>query len=151
MNQEYYRAQLSNIPDWTKRESAISYYFSTCYAFYFLNYSSPVSSPQKTLVQLSCSPFRNTKKTEVIRKESKPNFPKSKHFLPPDTHTYLCISGVRKCSSFGKFRVFSCYSVLRSTLLRHQRQKDVVDVPRQVLRYCKLMRKIGSSYEQLLQ
>ena len=25
------------------------------------------------------------------------NFPKNEHILPPDTHTYVCISGVKKC------------------------------------------------------
>ena len=30
-------------------------------------------------------------------------FPKSEHFLPFDTHTYLCVSGGKKCSFFGNF------------------------------------------------
>ena len=30
---------------------------------------------------------------------------KSKHFLSPDTHTYVCVSGGKKCSFFGKFDV----------------------------------------------
>ena len=25
------------------------------------------------------------------------NFPKSQHFLHPDTHTYMCVSGGKKC------------------------------------------------------
>ena len=29
------------------------------------------------------------------------NFPKNKHFLPPDTHTYMCVSGCKKCLFFG--------------------------------------------------
>ena len=44
-------------------------------------------------------------KTEVTRKQSTPNFPKNKHFLPPDTHTYVCVSPGKKCSFFGKFGV----------------------------------------------
>ena len=44
-------------------------------------------------------------KTGVSRKQSTTNFPKNKHFLPPDTHTYVCVSGGNKCSFFGKFRV----------------------------------------------
>ena len=32
-------------------------------------------------------------KTGISRKQSAPNFPKDKYFLPPDTHTYLCESG----------------------------------------------------------
>ena len=41
----------------------------------------------------------------VSRKQSKPNFPKNKHFLPPDMHNYVCILGCKKCSFFGKFGV----------------------------------------------
>ena len=29
---------------------------------------------------------------------STPNFPKNEHFLPPDTHTYVCVIGRKKCS-----------------------------------------------------
>ena len=31
------------------------------------------------------------------------NFPKNQHFLPPDTHTYMCVSEGKKCYFFGKF------------------------------------------------
>ena len=34
-------------------------------------------------------------KAGIIRKQSSPNFPKNKHFLPPDTHTYCAYQGVR--------------------------------------------------------
>ena len=34
-----------------------------------------------------------------------PNFLKSKHFLPPDTHIYACVWGGKKCLFFGKFDV----------------------------------------------
>ena len=37
------------------------------------------------------------------RKQNTPNFPKNKHFLPPETPTYVCISGNKKCSFFRKF------------------------------------------------
>ena len=33
------------------------------------------------------------------------NFPKKQHFLPPDTHTYVCVSGCKKFYFFGKFCV----------------------------------------------
>ena len=33
-------------------------------------------------------------KTEVTRKQSKPNFPKNENVLPPDTQMYVCVSGV---------------------------------------------------------
>ena len=45
-------------------------------------------------------------KIGVSRKQSLPNFPKNKHFLPPDTHTYVCVTGGKKCSFFGKSGVF---------------------------------------------
>ena len=48
---------------------------------------------------------RTNLKTEVIRTQSTPNFPKKEHFLPPDTHRYVCVSGGKKCSFFGKFGV----------------------------------------------
>ena len=40
-------------------------------------------------------------KTKVKRKQSTPFFPKNEHLLPPDTHTYMCPSGCKKCSFFG--------------------------------------------------
>ena len=39
-------------------------------------------------------------KTGVARKQSTPNFPKNEHFLPPDTHMYVCVSECKKCSFF---------------------------------------------------
>ena len=40
-----------------------------------------------------------------FKKKSTPNFPKNDHFLPPDAHTYVYVSGSKKCSFFGKFGV----------------------------------------------
>ena len=54
-------------------------------------------------------------KTGVSRKQSTPNFPKNEHFLPPDTHTYVCVSGGKKCSFFGKFGML-CF--LKTPVLR---------------------------------
>ena len=54
-----------------------------------------------------------------------PNFPKNEHFLPPDTHTYICVSGGKKCSFFGKFSML-CFletPVLRFALLPYYRRK----------------------------
>ena len=31
------------------------------------------------------------------------NFPKNQHFLPPDTHTYVCVSGGKYVSFSGDF------------------------------------------------
>ena len=37
----------------------------------------------------------------VTRKQNMPNFPKKpEHFLPPDTHKYVRVSGGKKCSFF---------------------------------------------------
>ena len=44
-------------------------------------------------------------KTCISTKQSTPNFPKNEHILPPDTHTYVCVSRGKKCSIFGKFGV----------------------------------------------
>ena len=41
----------------------------------------------------------------VSKRQSTPNFPNNEHILPPDTHTYVCVSGGKKCSFFGKFGV----------------------------------------------
>ena len=44
-----------------------------------------------------------------------PNFPENEHVLPPDTHTYVCVSGSKKCLFFRKFGVF-CF--LETSVLR---------------------------------
>ena len=53
------------------------------------------------------------------RKQSTPNFPKNEYFLPSVTHTYMCVSGGKKCSLIGKLGVlfFLLTSVLRFVLL----------------------------------
>ena len=63
-------------------------------------------------------------KLGVSKKQSTPNVPKNKHFLPPDKHAYVCVSGSKKCSFYGKFAAL-CFlgaSVLRFTLLPYYRQ-----------------------------
>ena len=49
---------------------------------------------------------------------------KKRTFLHTDTHTYVCVSGGKKCSFFGKFGVicFLVTSVLRLTLLTYYRR-----------------------------
>ena len=51
----------------------------------------------------------------VSRKQSMSNVPKNEHFLHLDAHTYVCVSGGKKCSFFGKFDVLCC---LERTVLR---------------------------------
>ena len=62
-------------------------------------------------------------KTGVSRKQSTPRFPKNEHFLPPDTHTYVYISGgggVRNlCFSEN---LFSWNTRLKTALLPYYRQ-----------------------------
>ena len=63
----------------------------------------------------------------VSRTQSTPNFLKSEHLLPPDTHMYVCVSRGKKCSFFGKLGVF-CFletAVLRFALLPHYQQTNV--------------------------
>ena len=55
--------------------------------------------------------------------QSTPKFPKNKHFLPPDTHTHVSVSGGKKCLFFGNFGVL-CFleiPVLRFALLPYYR------------------------------
>ena len=60
----------------------------------------------------------------VSRKQSTPNFPKNEHFVPPDMHTYVCVSGGKKCSFFEKFGVLCLLEthVLRFALLPYYRR-----------------------------
>ena len=59
--------------------------------------------------------YRKTKHSKLL---------KNKHFLPSDTHTYVCISLGKKCSFFGNFSVLYFYvtSVLRFALLPYYRR-----------------------------
>ena len=78
---------------------------------YFKNTSSKGTS---SLIRLN-----GVSQTGVSRKQSTVNFRKNEHFLPLDTHTYVCVSGSEKYSFFGKFGVL-CFletPVLRFTLL----------------------------------
>ena len=71
-----------------------------------------------------------------LKKQSTPNFPINKHFLPLDTHItyiyirifftpwYVCVSGGKKCLFFGKCGVL-CFletPVLRSAFLPYYRR-----------------------------
>ena len=41
-----------------------------------------------------------SQKRVLQKKQSKPNFPKNKHFLPPDAHTHLCSGFLKKLACF---------------------------------------------------
>ena len=55
----------------------------------------------------------------VSIKQSTPSFAKNEHFLPPDMHMYVCISGGKKCLFFRKFGMLCVLEtpVFRSALL----------------------------------
>ena len=59
----------------------------------------------------------------VLQEKSTPNFPKNEHFLLSDTHTFQCVSGVKKCLFFRKFGVlcFLVAPVLRFVFLPYYR------------------------------
>ena len=84
-------------------------------------------------LNLSVRGKRADLKTGVSRKQSTPKLPKNKHFLPPDTHTHVCVScvsGSKKCLFFGNFGVL-CFletPVLRFVLLPcYRRSRLFVD------------------------
>ena len=89
----------------------------------------------KSLVALKIG-FQNMSNSSVIRQKGESQngcFKKTKqakfskkpeHFLPPDTHTYVCVSGGKKCSFFEKFGVL-CFletPLLRLALLPYYRR-----------------------------
>ena len=45
------------------------------------------------------------------------NLPKNSHFLPPDTHTKVCVSGVKKMLVFRKILCAYLVDVSPATLL----------------------------------
>ena len=57
---------------------------------------------------------------EVTRKQSTPNFPQNEHLIPPDTHTYVCLSGVKNVPFSENLAcfVFLVTSVLSSIFLQ---------------------------------
>ena len=69
-------------------------------------------------------PKRRILKRVFQGKQSTPSFPKNEHFLPSDTHTYVCGSGTKKCSFFGKFGVLFFFEtpVLRFAFLPYYRR-----------------------------
>ena len=63
-------------------------------------------------------------KTGVTREQRPSNFPENQYFLPPDTHTCVCISGGKKCFFFRQFDVicFLVTSILRFASLPYYQQ-----------------------------
>ena len=58
------------------------------------------------------------------KKTKQAKFSEKQHFLPPDTHRYVCVSRSKKCSFFGKFGLlcFLVTPVLRFALLPYCRR-----------------------------
>ena len=63
-----------------------------------------------------------TSKQVLQETKARQNF-RNKHFLPPETHTYVCISGAKKCLFLASFGVlwFLETPVLRFALLPYSR------------------------------
>ena len=78
----------------------------------------------KYLIRYKKGKRANHKTGVSKKKQSTPNFSKNEYFLTPDTHLYVCVSGVKKCSFFGKFGVL-CFletPILRFVLLPYYRR-----------------------------
>ena len=88
-----------------------------------------------------------------MRKQSTPSFLKSKHFLPPDTHSYVCVlgkGGGKKCSFFEKFAMF-CFlvtSVLRFALLPYYR-RDITFISSQFVSLLNIQFNLRLNYGQI--
>ena len=89
-----------------------------------------------------------------FKKAKHAKFSEKRTFLPPDTHTYLCVSGGKKRSFFGKLGVlfFLETPVLTFTLLRCYRQYFVINILRLFLRVkcCHLFYTLSSFSVQYL-
>ena len=82
-------------------------------------YHKEVFVGNKAKGRISKRVFQENKARQIFRK--------NEHFLPPDTHTYVCVSGGKKCSFFGKFGVL-CFletPVLKFNLLPFYRRIDL--------------------------
>ena len=60
---------------------------------------------------------------EVTREQSTPNFPKNERYLPPDTHTYVCVSGGKKCSFFRSFGMFCFFVTVNSQITMDSKKR----------------------------
>ena len=61
---------------------------------------------------------------ECFKKAKHAKISENKYFLPSDTHTYVCVSGGKKCLFFGNFSVLCVLEtpVLRFALLPYYRR-----------------------------
>ena len=84
-------------------------------------------------------------KTGVSRKQSTPKFPKNQHFLPPDTHTCVCVSGGKKCLFSRNFGMlcFLATPVLRFAYLPDSRRPVTVKVFYFLTKICKTAKSLS--------
>ena len=68
--------------------------------------------------------YNTESQDKCFKKTNHAKFSEEQIFLPPDTHTYVCVSGGKKCLFFQKSSVFSFLEtpVLRFPLLPYYRQ-----------------------------
>ena len=62
---------------------------------------------------------KDNSQSRCLKKQIAPNFPKNEHLLPRDTHTYMYVSGGKKCLFSGKLGLLCFLETpdLRSALL----------------------------------
>ena len=92
--------------DWNLADTKISYLFNNA------------------IQSLSAIRQKGEFQNECQRKQGRRNFPKNEHFLPPDKHTSVCVSGGKKCSFFGKLSLIFLLvkPVLKFCLLPYYRR-----------------------------
>ena len=67
------------------------------------------------------------------KKKSTPSFPINEHFLPPDSHIYVCVTEGKKYSFFGKFGVLCfLFAILRFALLPFYQQIAQIWLPQYI-------------------
>ena len=86
----------------------------------------PSQTPQAIMRSYNSSVIRQKSESQYgyFKKTKHARFSEKRTSLAPDTHTYICVSGDKKCSFFGKFDVL-CFletPVLRFALLPYYRQ-----------------------------
>ena len=106
-----------------------------------LIYKRPVSLVLVVIVVSNCHLYKLCRKSfskfvgnkakvriskRMSQENSTPNFPKNEHDLPRDGHTYVCVSGGKKYSIFGKFGLLCFFEtpILRSALLPYYQRKS---------------------------
>ena len=94
----------------------------SCLRSFFIRISSTVlcKSPYSVWIQDNIALVIKQKgesQNGCYKKTKQTKFSKNEHFLPPHTHTHVCISAGKKCSFFRKFSVlcFLFYHLLRDS------------------------------------